>query len=243
MKGFWLYIFLLFISVSSFSQSIKVSIANKGALIKDNVEIFNPAIFLDKVVDKGKYIIAIKSGHMPQAISVDELFSKNVTEYSFALNPTVKPTLSKNLKKIRFSKFVDLNYHAGRKGLLSYDLEKNDPKFSVAMDTFMINKGFNVPQINTVINQDYKNSDLVLGAEILTYRASKNDTPGFRSSAVFKWSIYDVTEGKVIFSFLSGGYSNEETKMNESEAFIIAAQDAVQELINNKDFIRLITIE
>lgn len=243
MKAFVLNIVFAFVAFAAFSQSIKISINNYGVLLKNNEETHGHVIVY-KDEDRGKYIIGIKRGYMPQAVSVDELFSKNISEFSFNLSPVTKPTLSKDLKKIRFSKFVDLNYNTGKKGLLSMDLQKGDPKFSVAMDTFLINKGFDVPQINTVVvSQDYKNSDVVLGAEVLYYKASKSGTPGFRCSAAFKWSVYDVAQEKVVFTFLTGGYSNEETKINESEAFIIAAQDAAQELINNKDFIHLTNIE
>ena len=224
-----------------FSQKITILAANKAVLLKNNEEVPG-GVYVDKEKDKGKYIIAIKYGYMPQAVEVDQLFAKNITEYTFTLNPATRPVLNKTQKKLRFSKFVDLNYHAGRKGLLATDIENKDQKFSVAMDTFLYNRGFNV-DANAVFRDESKKPELLLGAEIVSYKGSKKGTPGFRCSAAFKWSVYDIVLEKVVFSFLTGGYSNEEAEMNESEALIIAAQDAAQELINNKDFIHLINIE
>lgn len=234
-------LFVLFCEELTYSQKTTILAANKAVLLKNNEEIPG-GVVVDKEKDKGKYIIAIKYGYMPQAVEVDQLFAKNIAEFTFTLNPITRPVLNKNQKKIRFSKFVDLNYHAGRKGLLATDLENKDPKFSVAMDTFLYNRGFNV-DANAVFRDESKKPELLIGAEVVSYKGSKKDTPGFRCSAAFKWSVYDVSQEKVVFSFLTGGYSNEETKMNESEAFIIAAQDAAQELLNNKDFISLIQLE
>jgi S1-C subfamily serine protease len=93
-----------------------------------------------------------------------------------------------------------------------------------------------------VFNEKSKEADLIIAGDILACYFDSKETPGFRTSVVVKWSVYDVEKQDVVFSFIGGGYSDEMVKISREEAFTLACEDAMLEFMNHPELIALMEI-
>lgn len=234
-------VFIAF-SLSFISQNIKITTIKGGKLIKDNNESIYP-LTVDKD-DKGKYVLSTKEGYITKVVEVDDIIQKGVKEFAFSMAPLTKPNLSKSLKKIKFATIVDksnklMSYYYGNTLIQTVNLK--DVKYSNAITSKFANNGYNVvsPE-NELFKEKNAEADYIIAAELVSYVKDTKGTPGFKISMALKWSVFDVSEEKVVLKVLTGGYTNERRRMEEGEAFLLAAEDCVNDLINNPDLIKLV---
>lgn len=249
MRLFILNIILLFFCAPiCFSQNIKIVGAQSGFLLKGH-DARQWKTKINPTEDRGKYIIAIQPGYMPQVISTNELFEKGVEQYDFNLKEVRKPVLKGSQRTIKFMKFADpggkIGHHlqimGGNYAAVKTNVTLDDPSIAAHINKFLLNNGFNaVSDESSVFNEKSKAADLIIAADVLACYQDSKDTPGFRTSIVLKWSVYDVEKQDVVFTCVGGGYSDEMIKNTLNDAFILAAEDAMLEFINNYDFINLV---
>jgi len=223
-------------------QSIKISTLKGAKIVKNNNENSYP-IYIDKD-DKGKFIYSIKEGYITKIVEADELIQKGDKEFVFNMTPISKPVLGKSLKKMKFASIVDkgnrlLAYYYGSTLIQSVNLK--DVKYNNCISKVFSNNGYNlVSPENEWFKEKTSEADLILAAELVGYDKDTKGTPGFKISMALRWSIFDVSEEKVVMKVLTGGFTDEGRRMTESEAFLLAAEDAVLDLANNPDFIKLV---
>jgi S1-C subfamily serine protease len=252
----FVFIFFLLISVKGNCQRIKVIVDNNAYLITE-YETTSGSTVVQK--DKVKYIIGYKIGYVPEVIDSEDLFKKivddphspNLPEYKFSLMPLSSvPVLSGSLKGIKFIRFADpakkIGQHpkpVGSAGGVGYAvIEPNvgleDPQVLKEINMKFKDYGYNVVQDEVnVFTEKKKEAELYIAAEILEYYKQTKGTPGYITTVILNWSVYDPSQEKIIFTYTSGGYSNEQTKMTESEAFVLASKNSLLSLLNNPAFI------
>ena len=259
-KKIFFFSFLILISPRVDAQRMKISIDNNALLITE-YEATSGSTIVQK--DKVKFVLGYKPGFTPELVYLDELFKKmngdasssSLREYKLSLKPiSSTPVLSGPLKGIKFTKFADPSGKIGQHvrpvgsaggygyGVIEQNVGLEDPKVLTEINKKFLDYGYNVVQDEvTVFNEKKKDAELYIAAEILEYYKQTKGTPGYITTVILKWSVYDPSHEKIIFTYTSGGYSNEQTKMTENNAFVLASKNALLSLLNHPEFIKLVS--
>lgn len=250
MSIYFKYIFLfLILALSFYGQTIKLNCAYNGFLFKEHV-MKEGKMKIDETLDRGKYIVATQPGFMSQVLEANSLFGRGIENFDFNLKDVRKPILAASQKKIKFIKFADPGNKIGHHmqsftaayATVKSNVTIDDPRLAREINKFLETNGFNaVSDVSSVFNEKSKEADLAIAADVLGYYIdSKKEGDGYRASVILNLSVYDAEKQDVVFTFLAGGYSNESTKIDLDEVFILACKDAMYEFINHPDFIKLV---
>jgi S1-C subfamily serine protease len=212
--------------------------------------------------DKIKFVIGYKTGFIPELVNLDELFKKtvdnpqspNYPEYKFSLKPlSAIPVLNGSLKGIKFIRFADPDKKIGQHpkpvgsaggygyAVIEPNVELEKSKTLMGINSTLLKYGYNVVQDEVnVFTEKKKDAELYLAAEILEYYKKTKGTPGYKTSVVLKWSVFDPSQDKIVFTYVTGGHSDEQIKMTENEAFLLASENSLLALMSNPDFIAVV---
>lgn len=219
-------------------QAQSVKITSNGYILKGN-DVHSEECKLSSGTDG--YLIVFKDGFITRGESTENIFSKGKSEYSIDLKPLAKPTLPKELKKIKFAKFVDrTNQIAYMYNNTIIGVNMGSAQAAAKINSELNKAGFNVVDDD---NPDFKGKDytpdLAIMGEVIYYTKKTRGTPGFKIGVLVKWSVYDVEYEKVIYKVTTAGYADNGKSITEDASFQIAAKDAVWGLITDDGFDKL----
>lgn len=180
--------------------------------------------------------IAQMAGYSTQGVSVEELKDKNEANYTIKLDKLSPLPATYKSKKIYVAGFVDRSGHAGN--YYSADNLLNDPSFLNKLNEDLKKFGYLTTIKSSVFEEKTDNSDYKIAGEITAF---SNDTrgSGFQMSLVMKWSVYDISEGKVVQELITGGFVNT-TDANWTNGVNGAVKNAMVGLMNNATFQKLV---
>lgn len=232
---------LILFGLTTFAQTVKVK-ATVGTLYY-NANPTSQAKFSAK--QAAEFIVAAKPGFVTQGADVTEMIKKGAQvksglEYTFELVPYIKPIKGNTSKKIKFAGIVDKSgklagYYTPYGMSPGVDLDDEASGNELALN--MLECFYNVVGVSsTVFKEKEKTPDLLLAAELTHIARETGGTPGFTVSVIVNWTVYDVEQEKVVFSVVSGGYSNSLKPNTYKQEIILAIKDAQNGLTTNSEF-------
>ncbi len=229
------FAFLLFASpIVMLSQKTKITTITDGVIIKNLTE--NKSITVPKNgYSKTDYFMAYKPGYATQVFKLDTVL-QNPT-YTVNLIPINNLDFSKVKNKLVFTGFLDKenkisiieyvnSYQYRNIDLTAYDYTK-------IISEKLTTKKFKVVENEEVFKNKSSKADFALAGEILDY---KKDTkgPGFQTSVVVKWTLFDIYSEETVLKFETAGYSNTGERISQRDALKDALGDAVNAFIVNE---------
>jgi len=192
-----------------------------GFVVKDNEEY--DILPVDKKEGSTGYLLAVKKDFATQVLSLDSISGN---DYKVQLNGLYSLDYTKPLNSVFFNGFVDKTKEIH----LRFIEFKND--ITEALRQYQFNA---IKDPGEGFSQETNNPDLILNGEIIHYTKSSKDTRGFKTTVVVNWTLFDVAKDEVVCVILTGGYSNNQKKINEYSALRLALMDAVGGLVVSKE--------
>jgi S1-C subfamily serine protease len=238
---------LLFFSVFSLTclatyAQVKVYVNPETAKIVVNANEKNAPVKLGNN-DGGLAVIAYQKGYVTQGKLGEELMKEDQPEFTFNLQKITKLPAETKTKKIQFTKFIDDEGFISGNSYYSYyyttlEIEK-DPRFAKDMTAKMKDFGYNMVEANAVFKEKGGSPDLAVAGELIGFGKETKGTSGFKLSVIVKWSVYSVSQEKVIFTHTSGGYSDSGNPHAFNEELALVLEDAIVGLMTDEKFQKL----
>lgn len=226
---------------SSMAQAVKIYTNPETAKIVINGGERNPPVRIANA-DADFAIVAYLKGYITQGKLGGEII-KDEKDFTFNLKKVSKLPAETKTKKIQFTQFIDdegflagLSYYAYYS--TSIEIEK-DPRYAKDMIAQMKDFGYNVVESNAVFKEKGGEPDLAIAGEIIGFSKETKGTAGFKLSALVKWSVYHISQEKVVFTHTSAGYSDSGKPHALNEEVSLVLQDALIGLITDEKFQKL----
>jgi len=228
MKRFLLAI-LLATSLSSYGQKVRVDVKQDSTDFMENGALMYPPCKLE-LFDPLAVYIAKKKGYVTQGFTFSELLKK--TE----LDAKGRPTYTIDLEKIKSlptpytSKIIEVYKVVDKTGRI-IEFNFSDPFFTTELAKKLASFGY-----TNLANKDLFDSQkaqLQIVGEITQF--SRNTIgPRFQISLIVDWSVYDMTENKVVLQYSTAGFSSTESRFKNELGY--ALRNALVGLMSNETF-------
>jgi S1-C subfamily serine protease len=253
MKTLLCAFFSLIVIYNVHSQQAIVVASNTGAVI------FNAQKSIGTLVvtsdDRDKLVIAHQEGFTTRGLSVEDVLKKagtTYTRYTINIEKSVFPQISKDSKKLKFVTLIDKSsrlgpYTSTYNGTLIQNpgVDLSDVMFNNGLAAVMNEKGFNMIGLNSsgLFKEKEKNPDLAIGVEIIQVNIQTKGTPGFKIALLANWSIFDITQEKIVFTTTTAGYSDSKLAHSMSDELLLTLKNALTGLITDKNLAKLVNIK
>jgi len=220
-------LFLLCIPVFVVAQKTKFTVLPAGYIVKNNTE--HEGDYVISKDSKSSAILAMEPGYATEFFSADSIIDSKKTAYTFYLKPVIPLERKKISNKLVMGEIYDKTYKIRFTDRIAggYLLEEYS---SSEFKTTVVEK---LSQNNFLMSNG-SGSDYAISGEIIHYIADRKGTLGYRTTIAVKWNLRDVDENVIVYSAITGGYSNMKQMMTEKTAFRLALEDAVSGIITDE---------
>lgn len=236
-----LFFILLYITqIRVFAQNLSIKTIKGGVIIKNNIENIYGFTFKNYDSDT-EYMFAVKPNYATQVFTCDSILLLNKTNYIVNILPLDTIDNSVVTKKIAFNGFFDsyrlIKIHETPSNLTNIKSLQYNNIIRDRLNDFH----FNIRLVDDIFEQKKIKADYILKGEILNCKLVSNGVIGVSITIVIKWNFYTTTSDKVVWSFITGGYSNSKNKISEHEVLKSAIKDAIGGFTVNKELITFLT--
>lgn len=217
---------LLFIPFFVFAQKTKFTVLPAGYIVKNNTEL-EGEVLIGKS-DHSSTLMAMEPGYATEFFSADSIIGSGKKAYTFYMKPVLPLDRPKVRRKLAIGEIADKTYkirYVEQVGSYMAYQEYNSTEFKEAL-------GDKLGQHHFLMGSSA--ADYVLSGEITHYVIDRKGTPGYRISLAIKWSLRDLASNTVIYTAITGGYSNARIRMSEKSAFRLALEDAIGGVITDE---------
>ena len=235
---------LVLSSWSAFAQTVTVSSNPAAATLAVNCETSSRPVKV-KAKQAGTGVLAFMDGYNTNGVLAADLKAAGESDYSIKLEKKSKLATGGTLKKISFTKLIDLTNKlnqvtylgAYRAAIPSIDV--TEPKYGTLINTAMTGAGYKMVGTNNLFSGKSDVPDLAFGGEILWY---SKDTKGrgFQVGLLVHWSVYSVENENIVFETTTGGWSNSGIAGPFADEFTLCLKDALAGLMFDSRFQELV---
>ena len=241
MKRIFILLLLIPFITIVYGQKSKVTVMTEGCEVTLNGHIVGSTIKINSDLSSG-FIVAAKKGHVTYGEKNEDILARGETS-TVTLSEVKKPAEGFKSRKIEFAKFLDAanlrrsgggySFYGGTYVTSGFNLD--DPSFSKPISKLMTEWGFTMIGSNSVFDVKEDAPDLILAGEVIQFGRDTRGS-GFQVSTLINWSLLSLDNKKVVYTGITGGYSDSKKDIGLKEEFILALKDAAVGLMADPKF-------
>lgn len=241
MRKYLVVVLFLFIAQLSQAQKMVVTVNPTSAvLFEECIPVGNKKKVNLKTSTNG--VLAVQEGYATVGYSFGDLAKIGGETFNIELEEVTPLPEGFNSKTIEFKKITDTSGEVekpARMGLYGVQIagtELNTPVFMNPVCETFTDYGYSLLNADNMFedSDDTKTADIIVIGDI-RYFSKGTAGPKYQVSLIVEWSVYDVATKKVVMTLITGGYSDKQQQVFNSE-LVSALQDAQVGLMINPEF-------